>query len=176
MFRELVNYCVTHIGSSQGYSLSLHRTPTRTLLFISFWSGNVYQRVCIGAGPRGVLIPRRLLDLLCSFITHFETPPTCVALIDMCERLNVCLTATLPGNLRPNAVSSFGPTEFERCLSLPTAKIIERHDFRTIIDFLLTKLRTALDRDWLQSLPLLHKVKSFLSLLSIGRYFVIFTT
>ena len=167
MFRELVNYCVTHIGSSQNYSLSLHRTPTKTLLFISFWSGNVYQRVCIGAGPRGVLVPRKLLDLLSSFITLFETPPTCVTLIDMCERLNVSLTATLPGSFRPSTVNSFGPNEFDKCLSLPTARIIERHDFRTIIDFLLTKLRTALDRDWLQSLPLLHKVRYFPFLLVV---------
>ena len=167
MFRELVNYCVTHIGSSQNYSLSLYRTPTKTLLFISFWSGNVYQRVCIGAGPRGVLVPRKLLDLLSSFITLFEAPPTWVTLIDMCERLNVSLTATLPGSFRPSTVNSFGPNEFEKYLSLPTARIIERHDFRTIIDFLLTKLRTALDRDWLQSLPLLHKVRYFPSLLVV---------
>ena len=48
--------------------------------------------------------------------------------------------------------------DFERCLATPTAQIIERHDFRTILDFLLMKLRTALNKDWLQSVPILHKV------------------
>ena len=76
----------------------------------------------------------------------------------MGEKLNSCLSSELPGRQRPCIVNNFGPEKFERCLALPTAKIIERHDFRTIVDFLLMKLRTALDKNWLQSLPLLHKV------------------
>ena len=47
---------------------------------------------------------------------------------------------------------------FETSLSLPTAQKIKRHDCCTILSFLRMKLRTALDRDWLQSLPTLHKV------------------
>ena len=55
-------------------------------------------------------------------------------------------------------VTGFGPTELEKCLAMPTSRILERHDFRTIFDFLLMKLRTALDQEWLQSVPGLHKV------------------
>ena len=66
----------------------------------------------------------------------------------MGEKLNSCLSSELPGRQRPCIVNNFGPEEFERCLAaLHTAKIIERHDFRTIVDFLLMKLRTALDKN-----------------------------
>ena len=83
---------------------------------------------------------------------------SCVALIDFSEKLSECLSSCLPGKQQSSVVSSYGPEEFEKTLALPTSQIIERHDFRTILDFLLMKLRTALDRDWLKKLPLLHKV------------------
>ena len=158
MFRELIDYCVTACASSGIYSLSLEKTPTNDLVIVSFWSGNVLHRICLGTGPRGLLIPKKILGLVASFITLFESPPSCVCLVGMGDKFNQCLTSTLPGTKRPNLVHSFGPNDFEKCLAGPTVNIIERHDFRSILDFLLMKLRTALDRDWLQSLPLLHKV------------------
>ena len=161
MFRELIDYSVTACASSGIYSLSLEKIPTNDLVIVSFWSGNVLHRICLGTGPRGLLIPKKILGLVASFITLFESPPNCVCLVGMGDKLNKCLTSTLPGTKRPNLAHSFGPNDFEKCLAGPTVKIIERHDFRSILDFLLMKLRTALDRDWLQSLPLLHKVFIF---------------
>ena len=158
MFRELLNYCVTNVNASGVYSLSLMSHPTENTLYLSFWSGNVLHQVCIGTGPRGILIPRKILSLVASFISLFETAPPCISLIGLGERLSHCLSTTLPGHPRPIIINNFGEDEFERCLALPTAKIIERHDFRSILDYLLLKLRTALDKDWLQSLPQLHKV------------------
>ena len=76
----------------------------------------------------------------------------------MGERLSVCLISELPAKQRRGTVNNFGSDEFERCLSLPNAKINKRHDFRTIIDFLLMKFRTTLDKIWLQSVPLVHRI------------------
>ena len=160
MFRELIDYCVTACASSGIYSLSLERTPTDDLVIVSFWSGNVLHRVCLGTEPRGLLIPKKILGVVASFVTLFESPQNCLCLIGMGDILNQCLTSTLPGTKRPNLAHFFGPNKFDKCLAAPTVNIIERHDFRSILEFLLMKLRTALDRDWLQSLPLLHKVFS----------------
>ena len=158
MFRELISYCITHITSSGNYSLVLQRSPTHSFLFLSFWSGNIFQQVCIGTGPRGVLVPKKILILISSLLSLFESPPNCISLVDMEEKLSSCLISVLNCDPKPSIVNSFSPAEFEKCLATPTAKIIERHDFRTNIDYLLLKLRTALDRDWVHSLPVLHKV------------------
>ena len=158
MFRELISYCITHITSSGSYSLVLQHTPTQSFLFISFWSGNIFQQVCVGTGPRGILIHKKILALISSLLCLFETQPNCISLIDMGENLSNCLASVLNCNPKTSIVNSFSPAEFEKCLAIPSAKIIERHDFRTIIDYLLLKLRTALDRDWVHSLPVLHKV------------------
>ena len=130
-------------------------------MVLCFWSENVLHRGCIGGAPRGMLLPRKILSLVASFLSLFETAPTCVSLIGFGAKLNECLTSTLPAAKPPSVVPSYGPAEFERSLATPTVQIIERHDFRTILDFLLMKLRTALDRDWLQNLTLLHQVLYF---------------
>ena len=158
MFRELIGYCVTAITSSGFYSLAVQHSTTMTYVNIGFWSGNVLHHVCLGSAPRGMLLPRKILVLISSFISLFETPPACVSLINFDEKMSHCLSNCLPGDHRPSVVRTYGPEEFEKSLGLPTSQIIERHDYRTILDFLLMKLRTALDKDWLKKLPLLHKV------------------
>ena len=109
-----------------------------------------------------MLLPQKTLSLIASFLSLFETALISVSLIGFGDKLNECLTSTLPGTKTPSVVKSHGPAEFERSLATPTVQIILRHDFRTILDFLLMNLRTALDRDWLQNLTLLHKVFHFL--------------
>ena len=158
MFRELMGYCTTMMTSSGAYSLSLQNTTTSSFVIMSFWAGNVFHRVCLGSAPRGTLLPRKILSLISSFLSLFETPPPCIALIGVGEKLDECLVSTLPGSRRPTIINNFNSPEFENFLARPTSQIIERHDYRTIIDFLLMKLRTALDRDWLQSLPNLYQV------------------
>ena len=60
IFRELLNYSVTAISTSEVYSLSFQSTHTSTEVYVNFWSGNVYHQVCLGSGPRGFLVPKRL--------------------------------------------------------------------------------------------------------------------
>ena len=74
-------------------------------------------------------------------------------MIGVGEKLTDCLQNNLPGAKKPFFVQAYKPIDFESSLALPTAQMIERHDFRTILDFLLMKLRTSLDRDWIQKLP-----------------------
>ena len=99
-----------------------------------------------------------------SLVSLKQPPIVCHSLVSIgfADKLNDCLSSCLPGLKPPSIVNCFGPNEFERTLAAPTARTIERHDFRSILDFLLMKLRTALDKDWLQKLPLLHKVVCFL--------------
>ena len=112
----------------------------------------------MGTGPRGLYLPKKIFMLISSFLSLLENPPSCVCIYDT-------LATSLPGGRRPTVAHAFGPLELEKSLALPTSRILERHDFRTILDFLLMKLRTAMDREWLQSLPELYKV---IILLCIG--------
>ena len=151
-----MHYCGVTTGTAGVCSLSYESSLTRNFLFLSFWSGKVYYQVCLVSGPRGLLLPKKLLSLLSSYFSLSENPPSCLSLVNFDERLATCLDRSLSGKARPMVVNWFGVTELEICLSMPTSRILERHDFRTILDFLL--MRTALDQEWLQSIPVLHKV------------------
>ena len=163
MYRELMSYSTSSITASETYSLSFQCSQFKTHIFLNFWSGNVFYQICLGAGPRGILIPKRLMGTISAFLGLFDSPPSCVCLVDCPEKLCTCLKTSLPGKLNSASVNGFNQAELERCLSIPTSRVLERHDYRTILECLLMKLRTALDRDWLQSLPTLHKVHKSLS-------------
>ena len=109
MFRELVSHCVSMITTSGHYSLAMQHTSTVSFVMLCFWAGNVYHRVCLGGAPRGLLLPRKVITLVSSFLSLFETYPTCVALIDFDDKLSDCLTASLPGSHHPTIVHTFGP-------------------------------------------------------------------
>ena len=161
MFRELMHYCVVKTGFTGICSLSYQSSSTANYLYLNFWSGNIYYQVCLGSEPRGILLPKKILALISSYLSLFESPPSCLSLINFDERLGASFIASLPGRQRPIAAFEFGPMELEKCIAMPTSRILERHDFRTILDILLMKLRTALDQEWLQALPVLHKVRYF---------------
>ena len=141
---------------------------------LCFWAGNVCQRVCLGGAPRGMLLPNNVLTLISSFLSLFESYPTCVSIINIEDKLSDCLSTSLPGANRPTVIYTNGPSEFERNLDTLTVQIIERHGYRTILDFLLMKLRPALDCDWLQQLPMLHKVRPYFPIISLpyNRFFL----
>ena len=163
MYRELLSYCASSITVSETDSLSFQCSQFKTHIFLNFWSGNVFYQICLGAGPRGTLIPKRMMGTIAAFLGLFDSPPSCVCLVDCPEKLCTCLKTSLPGKLNSASVNVFNQAELARCLSFPTSRILEGHDYRTILDFLLMKLRTALERDLLQSLPTLHKVRKSLS-------------
>ena len=160
-FRELLDYCVISFSVTNSYSLSVKLTPTDTHVFLNFWSGNVYDQTCLGCGRRRLLMPKNILVTISSFINLFETAPSCVSVFDCNAKLETCLIYTLPRQLQPSALCSFGADELERCQAVSTAKILEGHDFRTVLDFFLMKLRTELDKDCRLAIPVLHKVILF---------------
>ena len=86
-----MSYCTDKISDSGLYSLSLQQSVTTSFIVLSFWSGNVLHRVCLGSSPRGMLLPRKILALLASFMSLFDTAPSCVSLIGFDEKLADCL-------------------------------------------------------------------------------------
>ena len=114
----------------------------------------------MGSGPRGILLSKKNLALISSCLSLFESPPNCFEPHQFDEGLGACLVISLPGKKRPKVVNGFGPMELEKCLAMPTSRLLGRFDFRSFLD-LLMKLRTVLHQEWLETIPVLHKVPHF---------------
>ena len=55
--------------------------------------------------------------------------------------------------------------DLDKALAGPTAKILDRYDYHSVLQFLLMKLRTASGSAWLNDLPELRKVSILIILL-----------
>ena len=141
MFRELMHYCVVTSGTTGIYSLLFQSSFTVNNFYLNFWSGNICYQVCLGSGPRGILLLKKIYAIRLSYLSQFESPPNGLSLINFDTQLGACLVNSLPGTNRTIVVNGFGSMELEKCLAMPTLRILKRHDFRTILDFLLIKLR-----------------------------------
>ena len=72
-------------------------------MYINVWSGSMFYQICLGSGPRGLLIPTKILAVISSFFFLFESAPSCIILIDCSARLETCILSSLPGQRSPSA-------------------------------------------------------------------------
>ena len=159
MFHELMFYCTRSVEESSFFSFELVKGVIEDLLFLNFWNGNSLQRICLGAAPHGFLVPKVTLRLIAAFYSLFDRSPICLSTVGFDDKLFSSLVLHLKLKKKKVIRSlTFRPKDLEKSLALPSVKILDRYDYRSILDFLLLKLRTALDSDWLLSLPDLHKV------------------
>lgn len=157
-------YCTRSVEDSSFFSFELVKGVPEDLVFLNFWNEDSLQRVCLGVAPHGFLVPKITLKLIASFYSLFEKSPACLSVVGFDDKLYSSLSSY--SKLKKKKIMrspTFKPKDLEKSLLLPSVKILDRYDYRSILDFLLLKLRTALDNDWLQSLPDLHKASFFSS-------------
>ena len=158
MFHVLVRYSVCSIETADFFSFEIKGFPVETHLFLNFWNENAFHSVCIGVFPRSISIPKSLLKCIAAFLSLFLDQPSCLALIGFGDRIFQSVKNHFNKPHLVNHCPTFSQEDLDKCLSIPSAKILDRYDYRSILDFLLLKLRLAQDHDWLLNLPDLHKV------------------
>ena len=124
MFCELINYCVTATATSESYSLAFQHTSTDSHLILCFWSGNVFHQIRLRTAPRGMLLPREILAIIHSFLSLFEVPPSCAALVGSGEKLSLRLSSSLPGVKKPSIVHTFNPKSLSEFWPLQQQRLL----------------------------------------------------
>ena len=144
MFRELLQYSTHSIGQSGYYSLQLHSTPSSAQLVLVFWSGNVYYCVHLADSCR-LLEAKKTLEAISCFLAVLSNPPVIHSLIGFdghtVEALNTELNQIPPAC----SVPTFTHEDLYKVLARPTVESFYRYDIHSVLQFLLMKLRTALD-------------------------------
>ena len=141
MFRELLSYCITTIESSGSYSLRLAFTAQETRLFVNFWSGNSLHSMCLAVLPGRLTNQSALIPIISSFVALLDKEVHLLFLSGFSRRLAWTISRVLPQHKTICSTPKFGP-----------------EDFRSVLDFLLLRLRSACGSSWLSSLPNFEKV------------------
>ena len=158
MFRELLSYCITSIESSGSYSLCLSVLPDETRLFVNFCAGNSLHSMCLAVFPGCVFSPSALIPHLGSLFPLVEQDVHLLFLSGFSHLLGWAISRVLPQHKKICSTPKFDPDDLERVLLIPSVQVLDRFDFRSVLDFLLMRLRSACGSSWLSALPEFQKV------------------
>ena len=169
MFRGLLSYSIASISQSGQCSLQLQGLNDCIRVVITFWAGNVFNYFCLAEFPDAQLSAKKAIQVVSSYLSVPSKPPLVYSLLGFDARSAKTLTVEL--NQIPSicVVPTFGHCDLYKVLAGPTVKILDRFDYHSILQFLLMKLKTALEAAWLNNNPELRKVG--LPLLSVSLCF-----
>ena len=140
MFCELLSFCITSIEKSGSYSLRLTECSGVTRLFVHFWADNSLYGLCIGVFPGRVCSPSSLLSLLSGFFALVEKDAHLLFLTGFERRITWTVSRELPQQKKVCSIPKFDAEDLERTMIVPSVQILDRFDFRSLLDFLLLRL------------------------------------
>ena len=163
MFPELLRYSATSIGQRGLCSLQFSSSTKVAQVNLAFWSGNVYNSLCLSEFPNSLQTAPKVLDAFSSFLAVTSNPPTVFSLLGFDGRVSKTLTTELDQSTPICIVATFGYEDLYKMLTGPCIKILDRYDIHSVLQFLLMKLRTALGSAWLNNLQDLREVSIYIA-------------
>ena len=119
-----------------------------TLLSRQFDVWALYRSV-----SRAIMPPGYLLSLLSGFFALVEKDVHLLFLTGFDPRITWTVSRALPQRRRICSTPKFDAEDLERTMLDPSVQILDRFDFRSLLDFLLMQLRSACDSSWMSSFP-----------------------
>ena len=153
MFRELLSYCVTSIEASGSFSLRLAVLSNETILFINFWAGNSLHSLCFAVFPGRMTNSTALINPVSSLLALLDKDVQILFMSGFTRRFVWSISRVLPQRRRILATPRFDADDLESVLLVPSVQLLDRFDFRSVLDFLLMRLRSACGSSWLSVLP-----------------------
>ena len=130
MYRELLSYSTSSIAAFEAYS-PFHPVQSIQNTYVP----QFLVSKCVLSSLFGSWTPRDFNPQTNDGHQTNDGRPSCVCLVNCHEKLCTCLKRSLLGKVKSTSVIGFNYAELERCLSIPTSRILERHDYRIILDF-----------------------------------------
>ena len=121
-------------------------------------------RKCIQLSPPCRILSQSLggkeaFEVISCFLAAPSNPPVIHSLIGFDNRTAKTLVTELNQVAPACSVPTFTHEDLYKVLAGPTVEILDRYDNHSVLQFLLMKLRTALDLTWVNNLPELRKVR-----------------
>ena len=160
MFRELLSFCVDFIEANGSYSLRLTQYANETRFFVHFWARNSFDGLCIGVFPGRVYTPETLLLLLSNFFALIGKDAHLLFIAGFAPRIVWTVSRVLSQHRKICRIPSFNAEDLEQTMLVPSVQILDRFDFRSVLDFLLLRLRSACSSPWCHHCPIFNTLES----------------
>ena len=132
MFHELLRYSATSIGQRGLCSPQFSSSTKVAQVNLAFWSGNVYNSLCLSEFPNNLQTAPKVLDVISSFLAVTSNPPTVFSLLGFDGRVSKTLTTELDQSTPICIVATFGYEDLYKMLAGPCVKILDRYDIHSV--------------------------------------------
>ena len=116
--------------------------------------------MCLATFPGRQCTPFELIPPISSFLALLDRDTHLLFASGFTQRFIWAASRVIPQHKRVCHVLKLDEEDLEQMLLVPTVQILDRFDFRSALDFLMVRLRSACNSSWLMSLPDSQKVSS----------------
>ena len=114
--------------------------------------------MCLAVFPGRMCTPSDLIPPISSLLALLDKDAQLLFVSGFTKRFIWAISRVLPQHKRVCQAPKFDEEDLEQFLLVPTVQILNRFDFRSVLDFLMVRLRSACGSSWLTALPGFQKV------------------
>ena len=142
---------VKHYTSFRGYSLQFEKSASLEFCYVLYWEENHLKKVCIGKEPLEQPVPNAELMPLSRIVYSLPTKQLPVALSGASPLLVRVL------GRRVVIYQSFSEEVSLQCFRQAHQDVFGLMEVVTIVDYVVQRLKSALNEEWTEDKPVLRK-------------------
>ena len=139
------------------YSVRFEEHPDGQYCFVLTWDGNTLLDICINVEPLGQRVPQAELSSLSRIVTSLPSASFPVSIRGVSPSILRILSDERIDGHRFVYAREFSTDVFLHCYRVAHQEIFGLLEVTTIVDFLMLRLRGALQEPWMEDLPELRR-------------------
>ena len=157
LFPRVLRSIILRVTAFNCYSVRFEEHPDGQYCFVLTWGGNTLLDICINVEPLGQRVPQSELWSLSRIETSLPSASFPVSIRGVSPSILRVLSDERSDGHRFVYAREFSTDVFLHCYRLAHQEIFGLLEVTTMVDFLMLRLRGALQEPWMEDLPELRR-------------------
>ena len=157
LFPRVLRFITSRVTAFNCYSVRFEERSDGQYCFVQTWDEETFLDICINVEPLGQRVPRSELSSLSRIVTSLPSSPFPISVRGTGPSVLRVLSDERSDGHRFVYAREFSPEVFLHCYRLAHQEIFGLLEVTTMVDFLMLRLRGALQEPWMEDLPELRR-------------------
>ena len=157
LFPRVLRSIISRVTAFNCYSVRFEEHPDGQYCFVLTWEGNTLLDICINVEPLGQRVPQSELSSLSRIITSLPSASFPVSIRGVSPSILRVLSDERSDGQRFVYAQEFSADVLLHCYRVAHQEIFGLLEVTTMVDFLMLRLRGALQEPWMEDLPELRR-------------------